>query len=1100
MSREYKAFISYRHTPLDMKVAKAVHTLVEQYRIPKGLQKDGKNRLGLVFRDQEELPVSSNLSDDICNALDHAEFLIVICTPNTPKSIWVQREIEYFLSKHPREKVLAVLAEGEPYDAFPEKLRYTVDPETGEKKDVEPLACDVRGKNDREVLANIKKESPRLFAAMLGCPYDNLVMREQKRKRKRLLITVSAILAIVLAFTILAVANNIKLNKKNEELEAQRLEILKRESEMLTVNAEDALANGDYTTAVRHAINALPHGENSDRPYIAGAEAALIKALDIFNDRNDEFWMVDTVLSQETKVIAYNASPDGSRVATVDSYGTVNMFDTVNGKCIFTRETKHNFDATSRPLFTGESIILHSSLGITAHDINSGETLWSYESPFTTFANGLLMTEDGSAVVCIKETAKEEKAFDRSCISAVKLSCKDGSVISEAVLLEDAPHLVVDIPDGRQYGGNTPWGDLSSDGNILAGAYIYPDEEYKYSCNYYIVDFNEGSTKVVYVGAKGSGFDVPYSPIAIDFDTGNGIIKAVCNSMEDDVAVTFIAIDTAAGNLKWETKSAIPEEEYISYGSERRAFFTEKSMIVSAGSYMFLFDAVTGEYKVMGVGDSDVVALSPMENDSSFFYYVKEDGTYAYAWNNGSSIVGSVFFDNYGDLREKISSAAVVCGGSFAPTVVDGKVEGQTAGNEEQGMGYVAIVPAENYRTVKIFRAVPMKAEPTAKIEFEDISYAYEGFFSYGDDLVAVGTVTAESDSSAMRYDVINTRTREKDGSIPYYKNMLDEGMYFSDNRICYLPDYGGFIACEELGDIVYHDGEKNTVLIKKESVELDTINGIQYLTSRHINTSAVMSETKNVITASVDTEKNTLTIWENGKEIKNLSLEDASINFFRQTGGSRTKLLYAGTNGYIIMSNYAKDAEEDILSDFAIYDIKNDRFSFIKDSAGGSSQRKIVASDTHSTFAVADEDGKIRIYDAATSSLRSVLDLPVPVSSVSYMDYSGRYIAVKTEDNQLFIYTGDGSNVFRDSFEFYGDIDIFSDDQNDRLFIKCDGNAICLERKSWQIIATIDGFIGYIPESNEIYINDSLNDCISIYTLPSTNDMIEKAKLYVGN
>ena len=115
---DYIAFISYRHMPLDIAVAKRLHQLIERYRIPAKLAagRDSR-RLGRVFRDQDELPVSSDLSASIYEALDHTQFLIVVCTPDTPKSIWVQRELSYFLEHHDRNNVLVVLADGRPATA-----------------------------------------------------------------------------------------------------------------------------------------------------------------------------------------------------------------------------------------------------------------------------------------------------------------------------------------------------------------------------------------------------------------------------------------------------------------------------------------------------------------------------------------------------------------------------------------------------------------------------------------------------------------------------------------------------------------------------------------------------------------------------------------------------------------------------------------------------------------------------------------------------------------------------------------------------------------------------------------------------------------------
>ena len=121
-----------------MEIAKKVHTGLETYKIPASVKKRlGIKKINRVFRDQEELPIGSNLSDNINEALESSEFIIVICSPRTPESEWVKKEIETFISLHGRDHVLAVLIEGEPDESFPESLR------TDEKGDpVEPLAAD----------------------------------------------------------------------------------------------------------------------------------------------------------------------------------------------------------------------------------------------------------------------------------------------------------------------------------------------------------------------------------------------------------------------------------------------------------------------------------------------------------------------------------------------------------------------------------------------------------------------------------------------------------------------------------------------------------------------------------------------------------------------------------------------------------------------------------------------------------------------------------------------------------------------------------------------------------------------------------------------
>lgn len=84
----YKAFISYRHLPLDRAVAVRLHRMLERYIIPVQYRAQrNQKHLGRVFRDEEELRLTSNLSETIRRTLDHTEYLIVLCLrrPSTPR-------------------------------------------------------------------------------------------------------------------------------------------------------------------------------------------------------------------------------------------------------------------------------------------------------------------------------------------------------------------------------------------------------------------------------------------------------------------------------------------------------------------------------------------------------------------------------------------------------------------------------------------------------------------------------------------------------------------------------------------------------------------------------------------------------------------------------------------------------------------------------------------------------------------------------------------------------------------------------------------------------------------------------------------------------
>ena len=137
-SYKYDAFISYRHVEPDQSIAKQVHQMIETFKAPKEFYQNGKRPTFRVFRDREEL-AARDLSASIEEALATSRYLIVICSKRTPLSEWCQREIETFKSLHGEERIIPVLIEGEPDEAFPLPLKEM-------KKDDghEILAADIR--------------------------------------------------------------------------------------------------------------------------------------------------------------------------------------------------------------------------------------------------------------------------------------------------------------------------------------------------------------------------------------------------------------------------------------------------------------------------------------------------------------------------------------------------------------------------------------------------------------------------------------------------------------------------------------------------------------------------------------------------------------------------------------------------------------------------------------------------------------------------------------------------------------------------------------------------------------------------------------------
>ncbi|MBQ0059525.1 MAG: TIR domain-containing protein [Lachnospiraceae bacterium] len=250
MNQDYIAFISYRHNPIDKAAAVKIQQLVEHYKIPKQMRKDGKDRLGLVFRDEDELNVSSNLTDELCQALDRSQFLIVICTPQYKESKWCRQEISYFLEHHDIEHVLPILVTGTPQESFPEELfqRTMVD---GKEMISEPLAANVAADNIPQIEKNIAHEYLRIIARMLDCNYNELVQRQKRYERRRRLIASSVVLAFLVAFIGMLLV-------KNSQVNAQYQESRQNQARNLVTLSLQQYAQGDRAAAIESALAVLP--------------------------------------------------------------------------------------------------------------------------------------------------------------------------------------------------------------------------------------------------------------------------------------------------------------------------------------------------------------------------------------------------------------------------------------------------------------------------------------------------------------------------------------------------------------------------------------------------------------------------------------------------------------------------------------------------------------------------------------------------------------------------------------------------------------------------------------------------------------------------
>jgi tetratricopeptide (TPR) repeat protein len=215
----YSAFLSYSHK--DSVAGGRLHRRLETYRMPRRLVGTSTprgtvpGRLWPIFRDRDELPAASDLSESVREALAQSGALVVLCSPDAARSLWVAEEIETFRRLHPDRPILAAIVAGEPPDCFPAPLRALGRDGAWH----EPLATDLRRGRDGAHLGLLK-----LVAGITGVGLDALVQRDAARRIRRVTaVTIGAVAAMLIMAALAWFALDARREAERQRAEAEAL-------------------------------------------------------------------------------------------------------------------------------------------------------------------------------------------------------------------------------------------------------------------------------------------------------------------------------------------------------------------------------------------------------------------------------------------------------------------------------------------------------------------------------------------------------------------------------------------------------------------------------------------------------------------------------------------------------------------------------------------------------------------------------------------------------------------------------------------------------------------------------------------------------------
>lgn len=327
--KEYYAFISYKRE--DKKEAKWLQHALEYYRLPNQLrQHDSKlpEYVRPIFRDMTDLEVGE-LSAQIHSALEQSHYLIVVCSPRTAASKWVNDEIEYFISLGKQDKIIPYIIEGIPHASNPEEECY-------------PPAL-LRLSKDKELLgANINevgKDSAtiRVVSKMFNIRFDTLYQRYQREQKKR---RWQLTAAIIFAFLFLSGVAGL-IWHQNLQLKEREWKIMENQTLMVVEKANSLMEKGDVYLANRLLLAVTPDDKSNQKPMSPELECALRRGYDMLTfNSNASVSIVGPSFDGYIYSTGHPCtvfSPDGTQLVVYNSHDkAVRVYSSLSGKLQYT--------------------------------------------------------------------------------------------------------------------------------------------------------------------------------------------------------------------------------------------------------------------------------------------------------------------------------------------------------------------------------------------------------------------------------------------------------------------------------------------------------------------------------------------------------------------------------------------------------------------------------------------------------------------------------------------------------------------------------------------------------------------------------------------
>lgn len=1141
--RNYAAFISYRHKPVDREAAIAVQKKIEHFNVPAQYRdKTGGSRIGYCFRDEDELPASSSLSDSIRYALDHANYLIVICTPDLPKSKWCEEEIRYFLSTHDRDHVLAVLAWGEPEESFSPLLTHVYDEEGNVIREVEPLAANIVGTERHISKAKFRKESVRICAALIGCPFDELWQRERRYRTRRLAVLAGLVFAGLSVFAGVVTVKNLQITRQNLELKTH-------EGRLLVEGGRLLLDGKDPDAAAENALQALA----VDQVHTEGAEKLLADARGAYSQETLRY---STLSSQESAVDSYAVSDDRELVFTADQYGVVRSFDRSGEEkwavsAVRATDRIEYMDNGCRTevvwLTDPRAVLCGNAYEVLCLSAEDGSVLWQLDkrSPVDFFAVSddrskfavfdavgsdevaVYSAADGAELVRLGFPAPGEGYYSFYNLGTSSFTCnfggsftKDGRYFVLAAGVQGSSDVQEHDPETWKAGNLSkafPQNEGSGQNRDALLIYCVVDTEEK-------TGWMAGKEEIQF------GFNPVFG---MDYDPQTGRLyfvrkddlagKIAAGVIDEDKNVTYTV---SSDNI---TMNRLEVPRLYLEGNKVRA--------VCAADEIYVFDR--GDNSLIGRYETgeQIIGAWWLDEEEDVLFTVQKNGTY-----HAYPLRSETMFLINGKMQAGELRSAAGLGGGFWKWVP----EQGTVSYPDGACVYVDSASPGKTIEVELF------TDPHVSRILSDHSYsALSNATVTGDGSRLVITQTGSSGSGAFQVldletggllrDTVSEKTRAETFGDRRKWGILRGGEAVLSGNIIWTP--GGEAGSSAPGPSASEtSGGENSPSASAASGDVaGFLEGTSQEDPYSFRSRSDVSTMRDgsVLTAYVTTGEDgtgTLYLWKDGTGLAGLPSEGKQVLFGDSYSGAARPgsniLMRTGGNGLAVVG--LREPEEDVYSAYMVAEVGGGAAnadnasdtdtknvgSFMIECAGGAIPGTVLRfADESKSFAAIEEDGVLRIYDVegnsgqsqtTQTSLRLEITDPEKFSgtvSMAFADHD-RYLCLLSYNGEFRMYdTVSGECVLRELNSLfateYGTTELYTDltDDGAKLVIRAteteqemrsNGALYSLDRL--EHLADIPDMIGFSEKTNKLILFRKNYAAKEYYTCPlySTQELVE--------